>query len=280
MKQILFITATNTNVGKTYASYLILKKLAKQGFRVAYFKPIETGVINNKPQDILKCVKLAKKLNPNLSSLPIEYFYSNLYTLPACPFVASMDKDDKQNKQNKHNKNTAPKPKQIIKKALYLFNFCDILIVEGAGGLLVPLKKDYFIIDLIKKFSKINSFELCENINQNENINIRETKTKTKTKQSLKHIKNNYKINPKQNKKPHKLKTTTILISPSNLGNINDTLLSFNILKQYSLTFKWYINLFKQKKSFKKVSLGFYKAYAKISKSYPQPKYLDNFKLI
>ena len=45
-KKVFFITATNTNVGKTYASELLLKKFAKQGKKVGYFKPIETGVID------------------------------------------------------------------------------------------------------------------------------------------------------------------------------------------------------------------------------------------
>ena len=41
---------------------------------------------------------------------------------------------------------------ELIKKQKeYLEEFCDILIIEGAGGLMVPIKKDYFIIDLIKE---------------------------------------------------------------------------------------------------------------------------------
>ncbi len=40
----------------------------------------------------------------------------------------------------------------LKKQKEYLQTFCDILIIEGAGGLFVPIKKDFFMIDLIKEF--------------------------------------------------------------------------------------------------------------------------------
>ncbi|MDQ7084781.1 MAG: dethiobiotin synthase [Sulfurovum sp.] len=40
----LFITATGTNIGKTYTTLKLIKALAAQGLRVGVFKPIETGV--------------------------------------------------------------------------------------------------------------------------------------------------------------------------------------------------------------------------------------------
>ena len=44
-KEIYFITATNTDVGKTHASKIFLEKKAAEGKKVGYFKPIETGVV-------------------------------------------------------------------------------------------------------------------------------------------------------------------------------------------------------------------------------------------
>jgi len=218
-KQLIFITATNTNVGKTHASQTLLAKLSSKGEKVAYFKPIETGVAST-PSDITKCVNLAKKLNPALKHLPLKSFYSYLFSLPASPFVANY---------HQHNPYKI-KPNKIIKKALSLFDFCDILIIEGAGGLFVPITAKYYMIDLIKDFSQTTKHLSCNN-------------------------------------KTYKLKTKTILISPSQLGNINDTLLSFRALKSYKIKFKWYINLHKHKKSFKKISLPFYKAFTKNQKT-------------
>ena len=96
----------------------------------------------------------------------------------------------------------------ILEKKEYLEQFCDVLIVEGAGGLLVPLDKDLFVIDMINK-----------------------------------------------------LEAYAILISPSNLGSINDTLLSQEALKSRDIEYTWLINLYKDKESFNDVTLPFYKKY-------------------
>lgn len=137
--QSLFITATNTNVGKTYACEKFLRYYAKQGFKVGYYKPLETGV-EDLPTDGLAMFNLAKELNPrfDVSDVTIDDVVPYQFKLPAAPYVAKG--------------NTTIDIDFLIKKRDYLFNFCDFLIIEGAGGLLVPLEKDLFIIDLIKIF--------------------------------------------------------------------------------------------------------------------------------
>lgn len=193
MKEIYFITATNTDVGKTYASGIFLQKLAKKGKKVGYLKPIETGV-DKTPMDGDKLLKLAKSLNEDFT-VTINDVVPIQLPLPAAPYVA--------NKAQKININI------IKEKITYLLNYCDTLIIEGAGGLMVPINIDYFMIDLIKEISP----------------------------------------------------TKTILISPSNLGSINDTLLSQKMLEQYKIDYEWYINLYKDKENFESITLPFYKAY-------------------
>lgn len=195
-KQIYFITATNTDVGKTYASEKLLKKYAKQGKKVGYFKPIETGVIKA-PLDGSKLLKATKKLNANFT-FTINEIVPYQFKLPASPFVAK--------------NNTVIDKKKIFKQTKKLLKKCDILIVEGAGGLMVPITKNYFMIDLIKDFQE-------------------------------------------------EFKSKTILISSSALGSINDTLLSQKALQSYSIDYKWYINLHKDKENFNKITLPFYKEY-------------------
>ncbi len=191
-KEIYFITATNTDVGKTRACEILLKKFAKNGKHVGYFKPIETGV-KNLPDDGTLLLNLTKELNHNYK-VSIDDVVPFQFKLPASPFVASGGKEIDIN---------------IIKeKVNYLLRFCDTLIIEGAGGLMVPINKNYFMIDLIKEFD-------CQ----------------------------------------------TILIVPSNLGSINDTLLSQQALITANINFQWYINLFKDKETFEKVTLPFYKEY-------------------
>ena len=45
MSKNIFITATGTDVGKTYVSALILKKMREEGFNAGYFKPVLSGVV-------------------------------------------------------------------------------------------------------------------------------------------------------------------------------------------------------------------------------------------
>ncbi|MEA3512126.1 MAG: dethiobiotin synthase [Campylobacterota bacterium] len=195
-KEIYFITATNTDVGKSYASEVFLKKLSNDKIKVGYFKPIETGVIDT-PADGSKLLNIAKELNPNFK-VDLDNVVPYKFPLAAAPFIAK--------------ENTNIDIEYILKKATYLLKFCDTLIVEGAGGLMVPIDIDFFMIDLIKIFQK-------------------------------------------------KFNAKVILISPSNLGSINDTLLSQNTLKQKDIKYEWYINLFKDKDSFNSVTLPFYKEY-------------------
>lgn len=188
----LFITATNTDVGKTYASEKFLRHFAKLGLKVGYFKPCETGVVDQ-PLDGNKMLKITKELNPDFTA-NINDVVPYQFKLPAAPYVSKG--------------NTYIDINLLKEKKEYLESLCDVLIIEGAGGLMVPLEKDLFIIDLIKEFQ-----------------------------------------------------TQAILITPSKLGSINDTLLSIEALKARNIDFDFYINLYEDKDSFEEVSLPFLKEY-------------------
>ncbi|MGB5791709.1 dethiobiotin synthase [Poseidonibacter sp.] len=184
----IFITATNTDVGKTYAAEKFLRFFANKGFKVGYFKPFETGV-ETSPLDGTKMLDITKELNP-LFTANINDVVPYKFKLPAAPYVAKG--------------NTVIDLELIKEKKKYLESLCDILIIEGAGGPMVPIEEDFLIIDLIKELD-------CE----------------------------------------------TILITPSKLGCINDTLLSCEALKSRDIDFEFYINLYQDKDSFNEVSLPF-----------------------
>jgi len=188
----IFISATNTDVGKTYACEKFLRHFSKLGLKVGYFKPCETGVITE-PLDGSKMLKLTKELNPDFN-VDINDVVPYQFKLPAAPYVSKED--------------TYIDVNFLKEKKEYLSSLCDVLIIEGAGGLMVPLEKDLFIIDLIKEF-----------------------------------------------------KSEAILITPSKLGCINDTLLSIEALKSRNIDFEFFINLYEDKDSFKKVSLPFLEEY-------------------
>lgn len=117
----LFVTGTDTNVGKTLVSAILTL-----GTKGKYWKPIQTG------SDVDRVwIKDATKLSD-------DHFFPETYKLtqPLSPHAAAeMD------------------GVSIVTSDINLpaRNNGDILIVEGAGGLLVPLNKHDFMVDLIKK---------------------------------------------------------------------------------------------------------------------------------
>jgi len=190
--QSLFITATGTNVGKTHTTLKLIEALASKGHRVGVYKPIETGVTHTAP-DATILLKACQKVNDNFKDLTPLDITAYAFALPAAPFCADTE-------------NTIQIEK-IIEKYHSLSKLCDILLVEGAGGLMVPITKDYKMIDLIQE-----------------------------------------------------LNTKTLLITPSRLGCINDTLLSIEALKARNIDFEWCVNLYEDKENFTKVTQPYYDA--------------------
>lgn len=138
MKKRIFVTATNTDIGKTYTTKLLLQEFAKRGLLVGVIKPIETGVVGGYAADGETLLETLKQLNPKLWSLDVEDIVPITYELPAAPFVAS------------HN---TPLDREKIEKTLQeMEQVCDVLIIEGAGGLYVPVDAETMMIDLIQFF--------------------------------------------------------------------------------------------------------------------------------
>lgn len=125
-----FITGTDTGVGKSiFTAFLALSYLEK-GKTVAISKPIQTG--NEKDMDFLK--------NLTRNNIPIFNTYS--FDLPAAPSVASM-----------HEGKTIEIEK-IISDIRELENKFNVVLVEGIGGIAVPITyndvNSYLVADLIK----------------------------------------------------------------------------------------------------------------------------------
>ncbi|MCV6608706.1 MAG: dethiobiotin synthase [Campylobacterales bacterium] len=130
----IFVTATGTDVGKTFVTLKLIKELSKKGYKVGALKPIETGV-KNLPIDGIKLYKQLKKYNPKLyKKISLKDIVPITMKLPAAPYVANKGKinykiiDEAYKKLKKH---------------------CDIVLIEGAGGAFVPIDKKndmtYFI---------------------------------------------------------------------------------------------------------------------------------------
>jgi len=130
MKKIkgIFITGTGTNVGKTYVVCKIAEALLKAGISVGVMKPIASG--NRK--DAINLTK-SSKIKENISTINPVFFKQPLAPL-ACTNITSKKV------------NTA----NIFKSFNKLKNKYDFMLVEGVGGVMVPITKNYFVADLIK----------------------------------------------------------------------------------------------------------------------------------
>jgi len=133
----IFITATNTDIGKTYATKLLMRTYSTLGYRVGVCKPIETGV-KISPADGSTLLELLHTLNPASAHLKINDIVPIQFKLPAAPYIANGAK----------NLDLSIVDRALLKQEA----LCDVLLIEGAGGLFVPLDKQWMMIDLIKRF--------------------------------------------------------------------------------------------------------------------------------
>ncbi len=126
-----FITGTDTGVGKTFVTVLLIKFLKKQGYKVGAFKPIESGIEEN------SCPDFQQLMNASNSKEKILYKLSK----PLAPLIAA------------NIDNVKIDIDKIINFAKNDAKNFDIYFVEGAGGLFVPITENFLIIDLIKKLN-------------------------------------------------------------------------------------------------------------------------------
>ncbi|NPB05598.1 MAG: dethiobiotin synthase [Aquificae bacterium] len=127
---VLFVTGTNTGVGKTVFSYLLVKALLEKGVKVGYWKPVETGA-DPFPPDATLLSELLK--------VPLEEVVSATFRLPLAPAVA-------QKYEGKKLDLSFLKEEFERRKERY-----DFLVVEGAGGLAVPIFGDYTYADFARE---------------------------------------------------------------------------------------------------------------------------------
>ncbi len=137
MIKIIFVTATGTNVGKTYATLKIMQLLARKGIRATPFKPIETGVAFD-PEDASALLQKYRELYKD-ETLSLDDVCPYRFELAASPYVASGGADID--------------IESIGERLEILKNRADVVLMEGAGGLMVPIEKDFFMLDLAKRFA-------------------------------------------------------------------------------------------------------------------------------
>ncbi|MCE2928504.1 MAG: dethiobiotin synthase [Candidatus Caenarcaniphilales bacterium] len=159
--QAVFISATDTGVGKTFFSIELIKYLIEsKSFKpneIAYYKPVQTGGSghceeqtqsatwqSHNEEFVFDTIAVAK------ANLGIDIFNSYSFEFPASPDYSS------KLELSCHSETSEAQSKNLINiskiiddynalKAKYKF-----IVVEGAGGLAVPLNEKDLLVDVIK----------------------------------------------------------------------------------------------------------------------------------
>lgn len=139
MSKGLFITGTDTDIGKTYVTALIVKKLRDHGFNAGYYKAALSGAEENNgiltagDADFV-CRTAQIPVNPNDC---VSYIYKNAYS----PHLAAAIEG---------NPPEMDKIKSDFRKATEKY---DYITVEGSGGIICPIRYDkhIFLEDIIKE---------------------------------------------------------------------------------------------------------------------------------
>jgi dethiobiotin synthetase len=135
-----FVTGTDTEVGKTLVSGALILKLREQGKKVIGFKPVVAGTYQSSSGNILnedlETLRIASQLAPGQLSLS-----PYVLDMPVAPHLAAANKGITLNLG-------------IIMQAFdEIQKHSDSLVVEGAGGFLVPLNDNEDLADLAQQIN-------------------------------------------------------------------------------------------------------------------------------
>lgn len=139
MAKTIFITATGTDIGKTYVSGLIAKHIKDKGLNIGYYKAALSGSNDIKDSDAWY-VKQQADLPDSYDEM-VSYTYKHAYS----PHLAAQIEGN-------------PPDIKIIKNAYKdISKKHDYMIVEGSGGIICPIRYDsnqkIFLEDIIKELN-------------------------------------------------------------------------------------------------------------------------------
>ena len=124
---IIFVTGTDTGVGKTVVTALLLLHLREQGVRALGMKPFCSG--SREDVEMLRAIQ-----GDELPAPLVNPFY---FEDPVAPWVAAT------------NLGRTIRLSPAIRRINEAKQHCDLLLVEGAGSLLSPLGNRFTALDLV-----------------------------------------------------------------------------------------------------------------------------------
>jgi dethiobiotin synthetase len=134
----LFVTGTDTSVGKTYVGALMARSLMAGGHRVGVYKPAASGCQREGGQlvsdDALALWNAAGRPGD------LDRVCPQRFAAPLAPHLAARDEGKQLDAD-------------LLRRGLdYWRERSEIILVEGAGGLMSPLGEDQYVADLAAEF--------------------------------------------------------------------------------------------------------------------------------
>lgn len=143
MAKAIFITGTGTDIGKTYVSGLLAKELQAEGLRTAYYKPAASGNQRDPAGKLIPGDARQVKCMAELTQ-PLRKMGTFVYEAPVSPHLAA--------KTEGNTVETAI----ILADIAHLKQEYDVVIIEGAGGILCPLRDGdtpFLMADLVAELA-------------------------------------------------------------------------------------------------------------------------------
>jgi dethiobiotin synthetase len=135
----LFITGTDTGVGKTYVAALVAKALVAAGHRVGVYKPAASGCSKN-ADGALVADDAAILWRAAGSPRSLAEVCPQTFAAPLAPHLAAAAEGRSLDAN-------------LLRRGLDIWlDSSDVVVVEGAGGLMSPLGEDEYVADLAHDF--------------------------------------------------------------------------------------------------------------------------------
>lgn len=134
----LFVTGTDTEVGKTYVAAAIARSLVAAGHRVGVYKPVASDCVSDGRQLVSEdAFALWEAANQPLS---LDLVCPQRFQAPLAPHLSARTEGRELDTQ-------------LLRTGISAWaEACEIIIVEGAGGLMSPISDEEYIADLAYDF--------------------------------------------------------------------------------------------------------------------------------
>lgn len=134
-QKVMFVCATDTDAGKTVATAGLLRKAVSQGIKAIAIKSVQTG-LSQLDADVLMYEKAVPEIYTE-EVLKKAMIYS--FDKPCSPHLAAAFEE------------RLVEIEHVIEQINSFTKEYDLVLVEGTGGLLVPLNENELFLDLLNK---------------------------------------------------------------------------------------------------------------------------------